>query len=53
MPETEQTKTPHLTAGFRDRFFAKQAYRARRPEVPGWGPFFETIAVRGIMTIRK
>jgi hypothetical protein len=32
-------------------------YRARRPEVPGWGPFFEDsferISVREFLTIRE
>ena len=52
MPETEQEKTPSQRRGFGLDHEAS-CYRARRPEVPEWGPFFEAIAAHRIVTIEK
>jgi hypothetical protein len=45
-----QQKTPHLTAGFRVSF-DDEFYRARRPEVPGRGHFFEASAAHEFVII--
>ena len=49
MPETEQTKTPHSRRGSGSGG-CEEVYRARRPEVPEWGAFFEDM-LRGDMTM--
>jgi hypothetical protein len=54
MPETtEQTKTPLAHGGVSGSGFCEEIYRTRRPEVPGWGPFFKAIAAREIMIMRE
>ena len=47
-----QQKTPHLTAGFKVSF-DDEFYRARRPEIPGRGPFFETSFAHEFVIICK
>jgi hypothetical protein len=44
-PEDGTIKNPVKTAGFFRIGVEREVYRARRPEVPGWGAFFDDVAI--------